>query len=89
MKNMRENLKLNPQPDSSADLLSLPLPGDLLGGEAVEVLGHVRVLPQKSLLHHSFVEPLQLLVHPREEEQGYLLQQDQEDYLDQAGRQLL
>ena len=89
MKNMRENLKLNPQPDSSTDLLSLPLPGDLLGGEAVEVLGHVRVLPQKCLLHHSLVEPLQLLVHPWEEEQGYLLQQDQEDYLNQAGRQWL
>ena len=78
-----ENPKLNPQPDSSADLLSLPLPGDLLRGEgsAVEVLGHVRVLPQKCLLHHRLVEPLQLLVHPREEEQGHLLQQDQDDYL--------
>ena len=91
MKNMRENLKLNPQPDSSADLLALPLPGDLLRGEgaAVEVLGHVRVLSQKCLLHNSLVEPLQLLVHPREEEQGNLLQQDQEDYLNQVGGQLL
>ena len=91
MKKEREIPKLNPQPDSSADLLSLPLPGDLVRGEgsAVEVLGHVRVLPQKCLLHHRLVETLQLLVHPREEEQGHLLQQDQDDYLNQVGRQLL
>ena len=88
---MRENLKLNLQPDSSANLLSLPLPGDLLCGEGagVEVIGHVRVLSQKCLLHHRLVEPLQLLVHPREEEQGNLLQQNQEDYLNQVGGQLL
>ena len=80
---MRASTELNPQPDSSADLLPLPLPGDLVRGEgsAVEVLGHVRVLPQQRLLHHRLVEPLQLLVHPREEEQGHLLQQDQDDYL--------
>ena len=88
MTNMRENLKLNPQPDSSADLPSLPLPGDLLGGEAMEVLGHVRVLPQKSLLHHSLVEPLQLLVHPWEEEQGQLLHQDQGNDLSKVSSEM-
>ena len=50
----------------------------------MEVFSHVRVLAQQGLLDHRLVEPLQLLVHPWEEEQGHLLHQDQGEDLSKS-----
>ena len=51
---------------------------------AMEVFSHVRVLAKQGLLDHRLVEPLQLLVHPWEEEQGHLLHQDQGEDLSKS-----
>ena len=54
----------------------------------MEVFSHVRVLAQQGLLDDGFVEPLQLLVHPWEEEQGQLLHQDQGNDLSKVSSEM-
>ena len=81
------------QPDSSTNLLSLPLPGNLVGQLVARlvvgvVVGNVGVLAQQGLLNHSLVEPFQLLVHPWEEEQGQLLHQDQGNDLSKVSSEM-
>ena len=53
-------------------------------GGAMEVFSHVRVLAKQGLLDDGLVEPLQLLVHPWEEEQGHLLHQDKGEDLSKS-----
>ena len=50
----------------------------------MEVFSHVWVLAKQGLLDDGLVEPLQLLVHPWEEEQGHLLHQDQGEDLSKS-----
>ena len=92
MKNVKKIIIIL-QPDSSTNLLSLPLPGNLVGQLVARlvvgvVVGNVGVLAQQGLLNHSLVEPFQLLVHPWEEEQGQLLHQDQGNDLSKVSSEM-